>query len=197
VTSERPRNLRLFVAIELPAPVLNALNSVQHELQRDPALARLRWTRPEGIHLTLKFLGETPAARQKDIEGAMERGVAGVEPFELNLGKIGRFGSRGTPRVLWVDVEGEMEPLSLLQSRVERELAQLRYPPENRRFSPHLTLARVPPERAREVADALEQAIMTTEAPAATFRVDELSLMRSELRQGGAVYTRLFAARIR
>jgi RNA 2',3'-cyclic 3'-phosphodiesterase len=197
MTAERPRTLRLFVAIELPANVLDALNRVQHNLQRDPALARLRWTRPEGIHLTLKFLGETPAARQKDIESAVGRAAHGIQPFDLHLGKLGKFGTRQNPRVLWIDVEGETEPLGRLQSQTERELAKLRYPPENRKFSPHLTLARIPPERAREVADALDQALAATEAPTATFSVDELSLMRSELKPGGAVYTRLFAAPIR
>jgi 2'-5' RNA ligase len=185
------------VAIELPASVLEAINRVQHQLQRDPALARLRWTRPEGIHLTLKFLGETPVGRQRDIEGAVERAVGGVAPFELRLGKLGKFGSRQNPRVLWIDVAGELDPLRQLHSQVERELAQLRYPPEDRKFSPHLTLARVPQERAREAADALEAAIAATEVPSATFTVDELSLMRSELKPGGAVYTRLFAAPIR
>jgi RNA 2',3'-cyclic 3'-phosphodiesterase len=126
MTAERPRTLRLFVAIELPANVLDALNRVQHNLQRDPALARLRWTRPEGIHLTLKFLGETPAARQKDIESAVGRAAHGIQPFDLHLGKLGKFGTRQNPRVLWIDVEGETEPLGRLQSQTERELAKLR-----------------------------------------------------------------------
>ena len=189
--------MRLFVAVELPAEALEALNRVQHELQRDPALARMRWTRPEGIHLTLKFLGETPTARRADIEGAIGRAVEGVAPFEVRLGKLGRFGTRGNPRVVWVDVEGDTEPLLRLQAQVERELAQLRYPPENRKFSPHLTLARIPPERARDVASALETALAEANSPAATIPVHEVSLMKSDLRPGGAIYTRLFAAPLR
>jgi RNA 2',3'-cyclic 3'-phosphodiesterase len=196
MTSER-RTMRLFVAIELPTEALGALNRVQHELQRDPALVRLRWTRPDGIHLTLKFLGETPTARRADIEGAVGRAVEGVSPFDVRLGKLGRFGTRGNPRVVWVDVEGDTGALLRLQERVERELAQLRYPPENRKFSPHLTLARIPPERAREVADALEAALAGTTAPTATIPVDEVSLMKSDLRGDGAIYTRLFAAPLR
>jgi 2'-5' RNA ligase len=189
--------MRLFVAVELPAEALEALNRVQHELQRDPMLARLRWVRPEGMHLTLKFLGETPTARRADIEGAIERGVQGIAPFEVRLAKLGKFGSRMSPRVVWVDVEGDMEPLLRLQEQVERELAQLRYPPENRKFSPHLTLARVPQERAREVAGALETALASAKAPSATIPVGGVSLMKSDLRPSGAIYTRLFAAPLR
>jgi 2'-5' RNA ligase len=184
----------LFVAIELPALVLSRLSDVQHALQREPALAALRWTRPEGIHLTLKFLGETHAARQKDIEGAIARSIEGIEPFELRLGGLGKFGSRSAPRVVWIDVAGDTEPLRRLQSRVERELAQLRYPPENRAFSPHLTLARVPQDRAREVAASLDGAIRHTTAPTEAFSVKEVALMRSDLRPSGAVYTNLFGA---
>jgi RNA 2',3'-cyclic 3'-phosphodiesterase len=189
-------NLRLFVAIELPANALDALNRLQHELQRDPALARLRWVRPEGIHLTLKFLGAVPADKQRDMEAAVGRSVAGVPPFELTLGKLGTFGSKRSPRVLWIDVTGDTQPLARLQSQVEREFAALRFATESRPFAPHLTLARVPEERAREVADPLANAVASHQPPRATIRAEELALMKSDLRPGGAVYTQLFAARL-
>lgn len=188
--------IRLFIAIELPNEMLSALNQVQHSLQRDPALARLRWVRPEGIHLTLKFLGETPAERQPAIEAAITRAVAGVAPFELHLGKLGCFGSRQSPRVVWIDIGGDAEALARLQSQVEREIAPLGYPGESRAFSPHLTLARVPPERARDVVAPLEDAIARTTAPPASMQAAEVSLMKSELQRGGAVYTQLFAAKL-
>jgi 2'-5' RNA ligase len=189
-------SLRLFIAIELPANVLAALNQVQHELQREPALARLRWVRPEGIHLTLKFLGEMPEERRTDIEAAVSRAVTNVPPFDLHLGRVGRFGSRSSPRVVWIDVEGDIESLKRLQEQVEREVSPLGFPTETRAFSPHLTLARVPPERAREVAAPLEVAMSRLSVPAATMRATEVSLMRSQLQRGGAVYTQLFAAQL-
>lgn len=187
-------DLRLFVAIELPGEVLTALNTLQHELQRDAALARLRWVRPEGIHLTLKFLGAVPAELKPDIEAAVSRAVVDVAPIELRLGKLGTFGTKRTPRVLWVDVAGDVERLSKLQAQVEHEMAQLRFATENRRFSPHLTLVRVPPERASEAAGPLAHVIENREAPGAAFVAKELALMKSDLRPTGAVYTQLFAA---
>lgn len=187
-------NLRLFIAIELPGSVLSALNQVQHSLQRETALARLRWVRPEGIHLTLKFLGETPEERRADIEAAITRAAAGIPPFELHLGNIGRFGSKNSPRVVWIDVAGETEALTRLQSQIEREVSPLGFPSETRAFSPHLTLARVPPERARDVAAPLDDAMSRVAVPEASFQATEVSLMRSQLQRGGAVYTQLFAA---
>jgi 2'-5' RNA ligase len=189
-------SLRLFIAIELPGNVLSALNQVQHSLQREPALARLRWVRPEGIHLTLKFLGETPEERRPQIEAAISRTVAGIAPFELHLGKIGRFGSKNSPRVVWIDVAGETEVLTRLQSQIEREVSPLGFPSETRAFSPHLTLARVPPERAPDVAAPLDDAMSRVTVPEAVFQATEVSLMRSQLQRGGAVYTQLFAAKL-
>ena len=189
-----PRSLRLFIAIELQANVLAAMGEVQHALQRDQALARLRWVRPEGIHLTLKFLGETPADRRPRIEAALGRAVAGVKPFELHLGKLGKFGSRNSPRVVWVDVSGDTVALAQLQTQVEREISPLGYPAEKRAFSPHLTLARVPDDAGRDVAAPLEQALASARTPNASMRATEVSLMRSELQRSGAVYTQLFAA---
>ena len=182
------------MAIELPPATLARLGQVQHELQRDPALAGLRWVRPDGIHLTLKFLGETPEDEQAAIERAISRAVTDIAPFEVELGKLGCFGSHRSPRVLWVDVEGDIASLGRLQVNVERELAALGYPPDGRAFSAHLTLARVPPERAAQVAAALEAAISAAVAPTGVIPVDEVALMRSDLRPNGAVYTQLFAA---
>jgi 2'-5' RNA ligase len=188
--------LRLFVTIELPAHVRATLNDLQHDLQRDPALAHLRWVRPEGIHLTLKFLGETPAERRAEIESAVGRAVRGVPPFELHLGKLGTFGRPKSPRVLWVDVGGDVETLAKLQPQVEAELGPLGFPGDGRRFSPHLTLARVPPESAAEAARPLADAVTGHEPLRGKIRAEALSLMKSDLGRGGAVYTQLFAAKL-
>jgi RNA 2',3'-cyclic 3'-phosphodiesterase len=190
--------LRLFVAIELPADVQAKLNDLQHGLQRDPSLARLRWVRPEGIHLTLKFLGETPPEHRAEIEAAVGRAVQGIPPFELHLGKLGTFGSPRSPRVLWVEVAGNLGRLAKLQSQIEAELAPLGFPTEARRFSPHLTLARVPAERAADAARPLAEAVASpNDPPRGTIRAESLSLMKSDLGRNGAVYTQLFAAPLR
>lgn len=180
--------LRLFVAIELPQPVLDSLRRLQSEL-RARGLEQLRWVRPDGIHLTLKFLGETPAARVPAIAQALEQAADGVPSHELSLGVAGTFGSRHNPRVLWVDLAGDLEPLRRLQERTEKSLAQIGFPKEGRPFSAHLTLARVPPETARGLAARLAEAVQSVTAPPTRVPVREVSLMRSQLGPGGAVYT--------
>jgi len=189
-------SLRLFIAIELPADVLATLNDLQHQLQRDPALARLSWVRPEGIHLTLKFLGTVPAKRLPEIEAAVARAVVGIPQLELTLGNLGTFGSPRSPRVLWVDLAGDLDTLAKLQSQVEAEVVSLGFPAEPRRFSPHLTLARVPPERAAEAARPLAEAIANRDSVRGAIRAEALALIKSDLQRGGAIYTQLFSAKL-
>jgi 2'-5' RNA ligase len=187
---EFPANPRLFVAVELPSPVLQTLERIQHDLQRHVPQG-MRWTRPEGIHLTLKFLGETPRERVPAINDALAASVRGIAPHELSLGAMGTFGSRGAPRVLWVDLEGDTDTLETLQRRTDRALDVIGFPAEKRPFAAHLTLARVREESAREVAEPLAQAVRSVSVPPATIPVGDVSLMLSKLGPGGAVYSRL------
>ncbi len=188
MTRPDEQRLRLFVAVELGEEALSALGRVQAEL-RERRLEGLRWVRPEGIHLTLKFLGEVPPSAVGGIEEALGRAVQGVPPHQLSLGALGKFGSRLSPRVLWVDIRGDVDTLIGLQQRVEAALVPLGFPREQRAFSPHLTLARVRPESARQAAGPLEQAVASVHPLAAEIDVREVSLMRSQLNPGGAVYT--------
>jgi RNA 2',3'-cyclic 3'-phosphodiesterase len=184
-------SLRLFVAIELPGDVREALNRLQHELQRR-GLENLRWVRPQGIHLTLKFLGATPLEKVAAIQDALAMAVGDTAPHELSLGKLGTFGG-SRPRVLWVDLKGEVDAVQQLQERVESAMDRLGFEREARRWSPHVTLARVRPETAREAASAIQHAISAVEAPPGVIPVREVSLMRSTLRPSGAVYERVAA----
>ncbi len=188
--SEEPSTLRLFIAVELPANVRQRLADVADEL-RGMGLERLRWVRPENIHITLKFLGETPAERQPQIEDALRAAAEGVAPHELTLGELGKFGGRQNPRVLWVDVRGDVDALKALQKRVDARIAPLGFPADERPFAAHLTLARVPQDLAKKVARPLAEAIDAVKVPDPPIPVREIVLMRSELRREGPVYTRL------
>ncbi len=193
--TELPDNPRLFVAIELPEQVRAALAELQARLRRH-GLDGLRWVRPEGIHLTLKFLGETPKDRVPEIAAALDAAGKGIAPHELALGALGTFGSRNSPRVVWVDLNGDIEVLLRLQRQVDRALEAIGFPRETRPFSPHLTLARIPPEISGKVAGPLKET-PRVKVPPAAIHVRELSLILSKLGAGGAVYTRLEAVPLR
>lgn len=187
---ERER-LRLFIACELPAEVHAALADLQRDL-RGAGAEGLRWVRPEGIHVTLKFLGETDAARLPAIRSALATAVPDPLSIALQLSGVGSFGGRGSLRVVWVGLTGDLPPLSLLARTVDGAMAALGFDRERRPFAPHLTLARVreevlPPARAR-LADLLAA---YRPPPLPAFTADHVSLVQSRIGPGGAVYTAL------
>jgi RNA 2',3'-cyclic 3'-phosphodiesterase len=188
-------SLRLFVAILLPESWLTLLGDVQRDLRQ--AGLSLRYVRPEGIHLTLKFLGETPVERIAAVEGALAEAAASVRPFALDLGGLGTFGPPSRPRVVWAGIDGDRRRLNELFNAVERALHRTGIAPERQAFNPHLTLARVPDQmptsEAVRIAPALERRAAKT---AESHYVDSISLMRSELGPGGARYTALGSWRL-
>ena len=181
--------IRAFIAIELPGHIKAALSQLQAHLKTGKS-ASVKWVDPEGIHLTLKFLGNVDESEIPAINKALSEAVGGISPFNLELGEPGAFPSIHAPRVVWVGVGGEMEPLRTLHNNVDRVLIPLGFPQEKRAFSPHLTLGRVreealPGERLR-LAESVA-ALKTGEK--SSFRVESLSLMRSKLTREGAIYS--------
>jgi 2'-5' RNA ligase len=189
MTSERPRTLRLFVACELPADVKDALAGIQRDLRRAGGDG-LRFVRPEGVHVTLKFLGNVEEGRVD----AIVRALAGaIEPFELEVrpAGLGGFGGSGL-RVVWVGLQGDVAGLAALARRVEEALGPLGFAPEGRPFAAHLTLARVrdetPAAERRRLAGLIER---HSPAPLPPMILREVRLMRSVPGPGGSVYQRV------
>ncbi len=180
--------LRLFVACELPPAVREALGDLQGSLRKAGA-SNLRWVRPEGIHLTLKFLGSVAPERVGGVQDALGKAVS--EPFrwQVRLSKVGGFGGPARLRVVWVGLEGDLEPMNEMARRVELALKPLGFPSEGRPFAPHLTLARVRDEASVEERRRLHQLLQAFPFPSSpAFTLDSVSLMRSFLEPGGARY---------
>ncbi len=185
--------IRAFIAIELPIEIKDALAAAQHELQRaDAGAARgVRWVAPGSIHLTLKFLGDTPTDKVEAIRQAIVQAAGNMAPIALRLGGVGCFPNPRQPRVLWVGLEGDLAALSRLQAAIESTVSPLGFPSEKRPFSPHLTLGRVRDDATPDHRRRLAAAISTLRPSTAHFTATAVSLMRSDLRPEGAVYTRL------
>jgi 2'-5' RNA ligase len=175
--------MRLFLAVELPPELRAALAGVQARLRE--AESGWRWARPEGLHLTLRFLGEVPEGRMPELTERFARAAASASGTEVEAAGLGTFPPRGAPRVLWVglrDLGGDA--LAALAASLELEAREAGFAPEARPFAPHLTLARAaPPPRPR--TPAAEVGVL------ARFPVEELTLFRSVRGRGGAVYTAL------
>lgn len=191
--------IRTFVAIELDAPLRNALAQVQAELRSRLQKAmgldiRIQWVRPESFHLNLKFLGDIPEERVPEVQAALARVAGGYVRFTVDVGGLGVFPDARAPRVLWVGMTGHIEALTRLAADVESALAAIGFAPEEKPFSPHLTLARIK-ERARDVGRMLSgNGLLAQEAKLGGLTVAAVSLVKSELRPSGAVYTCLSRA---
>jgi len=184
--------MRLFIAIDLDEPARAAIADEQRRLKAaiGPTRAMVKWVRPEQMHLTLVFLGEVPEARAPAIVDVINEPVA-QPAFDLALGSIGVFPSRGAPNVLWIGAAaGEAASVQLQQQLADR-VASLGIALERRPFHPHLTLARLRDSRPRDRASFLGAA---GERVVATSRVDHATLYQSKLSSQGSDYTALARA---
>ena len=183
---ESNSTLRSFIAIELPDSVRAALSEFQQEIQK--AGADVRWVKPQGIHLTLKFLGEIAEKDVDRVINAVEGAGRNYSSFHLQIRGAGVFPNKKAPRVLWAAVEGN-GILEGLQHEIEDALARLGFAKEDRKFSPHLTLGRFRSLSGRE--PLLERIELSKDREFGFMNVDMVSLMKSELGPAGAKYTRL------
>ncbi len=189
-----PDYIRAFVAIELNDDLRSALGKAQARLRKARVSYIGRWVAPDSIHLTLSFLGDVAPSRIAQISQVLETACLSVPTFSIALSGLGCFPHPQRPRVIWIGVTGDLVPLEQLQRKVETGLQDLGFAPERRRFQPHLTLARIKDSASPSERGELANWMEATKAPSSPpMMVSELSLIRSELRPSGAVYTRLAA----
>jgi 2'-5' RNA ligase len=214
--------MRAFIAVDLPEAIKTAISDQQHALRRTLSTLQernddIKWTRPEGVHATLKFLGEISERQVTQVSDALA-GLEDFEPFALQVKGFGFFPDARRPRVLWVGVEapqpGGVAPvgtghgqelvltpqppesngnaaaaLAQLAGRVERACESLGFALEGRAFSPHLTLARFKvPKPQPELVTLLEA---KRELTLGQFEVSEFFLFESRLSPHGAQYRKV------
>lgn len=183
---EKP--LRIFCAVELPLDARREVAQYIETLRTKFAEPRASWERKEKLHLTLKFFGDVERERIEGLKRAADRAASGIEAFGISIEGTGAFPPKGEPRVLWLGVRDETGRLSLLQRRIEEECSREGFEKERRKYSPHLTIARL---RSRKQASELAEFHCRSEFKAVSFKISALTLMRSELLPGGSLHTPL------
>ena len=188
--------IRSFIAIELPSGVKEELTSLEERLKRGRH-SFVKWVDPEGIHLTLKFLGNIAPTTVPQIIEAITRAAQPISPLHLQVGELGAFPNLKRPQVVWVGIEGEVEKLSALQRGIDTALSPLGFSPESRSFSPHLTLGRLRERVSPGDRQSFTQWISSVGFETGhSFKVEALSLMKSQLTPGGAIYSQLASMRL-
>ena len=184
------KTIRSFIAIDLPKTIIASIREIQEGIGAYGF--NIRWVRPENIHLTLKFLGDIKEDDSEKITKAVFDSVKAYAPISLFAKGIGVFPGIKRPRVIWVGVSGDLEPLVGLQKKLEEALADLGFEQEKRPFKGHLTLGRIKGRiDPKKFGDAL-RAYIGFESK--TFSADKIILYKSELKPTGAVYTELISA---
>jgi RNA 2',3'-cyclic 3'-phosphodiesterase len=184
--------VRLFVALTPPPDVQQAVWQAFAPL-RSRTLP-VKWVRPDGVHLTLKFLGEVPEERSAELAAALGAAVVGAKPIALVVRGAGAFPDPERPRVFWAGVEPD-PAIELLQDQIERVYAPLGFPTEARAFRPHLTVGRAG-RRARPRDFAGVDRALSDLVVDATALLDGVDLVQSVLQEEGPVYHRVHCERL-
>ncbi len=177
---------RLFIAIEIPSDVRYRIKQHIDRLRRELPDVRASWTREENLHLTLKFLGDTPVGKAEALSQAVQLAANTLSPFELVVGGCGAFPPRGKPNVLWIGIDDPSAKLGKLHQNLEDECARVGFAQDERAFHPHLTIARLrKPQGSRRLAELHEEIGFDS----VTVNVSDVCLIRSELSSEGSRYT--------
>lgn len=177
--------MRLFVALDLTPEVRAALDELLAQLAQ--VKADVRWVRPEGMHLTLKFIGEVPDQERPAIQDALGR-VTSTAPIAMSFEGLGYFPNERRPRVLWVGIRAS-DNLAPLAAQVEAALEPLGIQREKRTYVPHLTLGRFRSANGLAGLQAAVAALPTTQF--GQFEGSEFFLYQSKLSPRGAEYSKL------
>lgn len=151
--------IRTFIALDLPPAIHQAIERLSLELQRTQAA--VSWVKPGRMHLTLKFLGDVQPEKIGEISTALERVTSNTLPFRIRPVGCGAFPSTKQMRVVWVGLQGDLDPLKRLQQDLEDAMASSGFERETRSFKPHLTLGRV---RGRQNLHALQEALLANQS---------------------------------
>lgn len=189
-----PEHFRLFVAVTLPEAVKGVILEVQREFRNSLLDADIRWTRPDQFHLTLRFLGNVDSSRVADLTNALLTACRGFPALNLHAEGIGCFPNARSPRVLWIGVDDTSQRLAPLQAAVQAATLDFTAEEPEKRFTGHLTLARIKRIRPKEARRVEELVGRNGGRFFGRWTANAVELIRSELSAQGARYTTLVDA---
>jgi 2'-5' RNA ligase len=177
---------RIFVAVDISEQARRRVAAYIESLQTEFRPVRVGWDKPEKLHLTLKFLGETEENRLAELRKIVAKCAGEISNFKLRIGGTGIFPNERNARVLWIDATDETGSLARINTFLEAECEKIGFPKEKRGFVPHLTIGRVrEPHGARNLAQKHRQ----NNFEPVEFEVSEIVIYESKLLPTGSVYS--------
>lgn len=180
-----PRRYRLFFAVTVPDAIKTQLLGAQSALMRDAREARIGWTRPEQLHLTLRFLGNVDVVQVPALTTAASRVLAQFGPLELHAQEIGFFPVHGLPRVIWAGVRENADRLPILQQALQTATLPFAKEASEESFCGHITLGRVKAIKRREAVELQQSAEKFRGTQLGRWKAQTVELFRSELSSQG------------
>lgn len=177
-------DIRSFISINLNDALKKEINNLLMDLKKYNF--DVKWVPAENLHITLKFLGHIPEETIEKVKERLYNIVFSFKPFRLRFNGMGFFPDKKRPRVIWINIS-DSDVLKILQEAIEEKLKEIGFAKEERGFSPHLTIGRIRSLRDRERLVELVETIKDREF--GIIDVDRVSLMKSDLRPGGAQYS--------
>ena len=181
--------LRLFLALDIPPRARETIVSIQNRFKTLDLHAS--WVRPGNIHLTLKFLGNTPSERIANIKKGVSEVAESTHVFKVGLDRLGVFPNFKNHRTLWIGLKNPHNNLKVVQENIDEKMEQLGFPKEEKKFNPHITLARIKQLKGeisknfKDLKHEVESALPVEEEP---FQVDSIRLIQSELTPKGSIF---------
>ena len=179
--------IRCFIATELPLELKLKIDTYIDSLRN--ISPQIKWIKAKNLHITLKFLGEIPYELIEKIHNELSDVSTIVNPFEMSVRGTGFFPNQNKPRVIWLGLQNDSKnSIFKLHEWIDKKLQALGFEREKRRFSPHLTLGRIKfPDNIQKLSEFINK----NEFKSEFFKVDQIILMRSELKPTGAEYSQI------
>ncbi|MBD3382463.1 MAG: RNA 2',3'-cyclic phosphodiesterase [candidate division Zixibacteria bacterium] len=175
--------MRCFIAVKISAEQKDRIASIIDDFRREDV--RVKWVKPENLHVTLKFLGEVDEHNLPDMFSALEKSLTSCKEFDFSLKGLGCFPNRRRPRVIWVGIDEGAPELKKLAGDIDRTMQEFGFKPEKRGFSAHLTIGRVKDPRGIEV---LTNRFDDIKFVSDSCTIDEIVFYQSILKPEGPTY---------
>ena len=178
--------LRTFLSVPIPGGVRSKKNMLYSTLENTES--DIHWVKSAHLHLTLKFLGQTPETAIQDVIDQIQKITPKLKPFNLTIENTGCFPVETRPRTLWIGVHGKLDPLFKIVEQIETKLDSVGIPKSEQKYTPHITLARIkyPQKETPNIDSFLKSSFGVIDFP-----VDRVQYFSSELHPSGAIYTLL------
>lgn len=185
---------RIFIAVDISEEARRKVSAYIEQLKREVSNLRVGWEKPDKLHLTLKFLGDTNETQLEKLKEVVESIADEVSKFTLRIAETGVFPSARNARVLWIDVKDEKGSTTKINELLETECEKIGFAKEKRNFKPHLTIARIRDVgKSRELAESH----LRKEFEPVEFEVVEIVIYESRLQPTGSIYSKIYSSKLK